>query len=638
MAAPPEGKGSQTADAATSLGSADLTPQGALFAPPNRLRRLTGVPRVTLDALGVVRRAAPRALAGAIGLQIASALLIGAQLFVVRNLVNGLVHLSSEPSASVSTVTPELVELVALTFAVGMVTALLNHQQRLLAELVGRATLDDVLEVASGADLAHFERAEFFDQLQRATNAATFRPVAMVNGVMALLLATLTSLGIVVALAALEPLLVPLVVIAAVPMLVATLRNSRESYAFEYSMTTHARERLHLLELFTERDFAKELRAFAATAFLRRRYDALSDERIRRVRTFLRSRLSVALIGTAATAVGTGIALGVLIWMLATDRMSVATAATAAVAMQLLASRLSAITSSVSTLVESGLFLDDLRAFLGLQRTAEATRAQAGADPVAAFERLTVTGLSFSYPGAGRRVLDEVDLEVNNGEVVALVGENGSGKTSLVKVLCGLYDYDQGSVRWNGEDVRVLDLAQLRSRMTVLFQDFVRYHLTAGENVLLGRSDEPLDVERIHAAARQAGAADAIEALPAGYDTRLGRQFLGGHELSGGQWQRLALARAFYRGGDLLVLDEPTAALDPRAEYALFEQMRELAAGKSVLLISHRFANVRMADRIYVLQDGRVAEVGTHDALMAEDGLYAELFRLQAASYLDAPE
>jgi ATP-binding cassette subfamily B protein len=247
---------------------------------------------------------------------------------------------------------------------------------------------------------------------------------------------------------------------------------------------------------------------------------------------------------------------------------------------------------------------------------------------------LQVENLEFTYPNTDRRVVDDVSLSVAPGEVVALVGENGSGKTTLVKLLCGLYEPDAGRILWDGQDARSLDPVDVRAGMTVLFQDFVHYHLSAADNIALGRASGPRDPELIEAAARRAGAHEAIAALPSGYDTRLGRQFYGGHELSGGEWQRLALARAFYRGGDFLVMDEPTASLDPRAEFRLFEQMRELAAGKSVLLISHRFANVRMADRIYVLDQGRIAEEGAHDELMAFDGRYASLFRLQAAAYL----
>ncbi len=622
-----------TADAATALPAPELTPQDSVAAPVDRRRGLGGVPRVARRAVALVREAAPGTLRTAVALQVASAALLAAQLYVVKHLAVALIRLGGEDGAPVGDLVPSVVALVLVTLLLGLAAALLERQQRMLAELVGRHTLDRIIDVAAGVELARFEAPSFYDQLERATNAASFRPVEMVNALMGLVLAVLTGVAVLVVLLALEPLLVPFVLLAAVPILLATLRNSRAAYAFEYAMTTHARERLHLLELFVDRDVAKELRVFDATAFLRRRYDALSDERIRRVRSFLAGRLRVALTGALAGALGGAVALAALVLLLSADRIDVAAAATAAVAMQVLAGRLSTVTSTVGKLVESGLFLDDLGSFLALgEATAAGPPAPRRPEP-GPFESLRVEGLSFAYPGTTRRVLEDVSLEVNRGEVVALVGENGSGKTTLVKVLCQLYGHDAGSVRWNGTEVAELHPRGLRGEMTVLFQDFVRYQLSVSDNVVLGRSDVPVDPERVREAARQAGAEEAIERFPHGYETRLGRRFLGGHELSGGQWQRLALARSFYRGGGFLVMDEPTAALDPRAEYALFEQIRGLAAGKSVLLISHRFANVRMADRIYVLDGGRVVESGDHAALMARDGLYAELFGLQAAAY-----
>jgi len=231
-------------------------------------------------------------------------------------------------------------------------------------------------------------------------------------------------------------------------------------------------------------------------------------------------------------------------------------------------------------------------------------------------------------------VLDDVSLRVGPGEVVALVGENGSGKTTLVKLICQLYRPDAGRILWNGRNAAGLSTEGIRSETTVLFQEYIHYHLSARDNIVLGRADLPPEDRTIRAAAARAGADRFLEALAEGYDTRLGREFFGGHELSVGQWQRLALARAFFRGGRFLMLDEPTASLDPLAEADLFTQMRSLARGRSVLLVSHRFSSVRTADRIYLLEGGRIVEQGDHASLLALGGRYAHLFELQAGALL----
>jgi len=588
------------------------------------------------EALRLAWRAGSRPPAIVVDLQFVSAALIAVQLLVGRQVLQRLMGATGAADIGESLV-PAIALLVGTGVLLGAIEALAAHQQRYLSELVANHTYERIVDVASSVDLASFEDPEFYDQLMRARTAALSRPVAVVNGLTGLIMSLLTSLGIGAALTTMHWSLLPLVAAASIPVLIATLYNSRQAYDFEYQWTPQGRERLYLLELLAGKDPAKEVRVFDASPFLRRRFDALTRERVSRLRDFLRQRLKVALAGTVGGALGAAIALGALVWLVIAGHVDVATAVTAGVAMQLLIARFSAMTKGLGTLVEAGMFLEDYRAFLAREvEPSPRKRRPSGSRPdvLARFERLKVESVSFRYPKTDALVLDDVTLEVGPGEVVALVGENGSGKTTLVKLICQLYRPDAGRILWNGLDASTLDPEDLRSDLTVLFQDFLHYHLTASENIEMGRVDRPHGPEEVIEAARHASAHDFVARLPQGYETRLGRQFYGGHELSVGQWQRLALARAFFRGGSFLVLDEPTAALDPRAEYELFSQMRALSEGRSVLLVSHRFSSVRTAHRIYVLQVGRVIESGSHAELMDLGGTYAELFTLQAAAYL----
>jgi ATP-binding cassette subfamily B protein len=604
------------------------------------------VPRRTVEALSVAWQASRRQLLATLLLQAGAGAAMTLQLLAAQHALQELLALE-DPGATGSAVLLPFAVLIGAMIAMGVFTALVDRSQRLLGELVARHAIGEIVGISTRVGLAEFEDPHFHDQLERARSSAITRSIQMVGSVSSVTMNALASSGIAVALLILEPLLLPLVLASAIPWLLATVRNSRHAYYFEWGMTPANRERSYLLELLTRRESAAEIRVFGSTAFLRERYDALTAERLRRMREFLRRRMGVALAGSVATATGMGLALGALALLISSGRIEVATALAAGAAMQQLSTRLFGAMTGIGQLVESGMFVDDYHSFLGLvpaagsdSRDSAPNRAGPRAPQArrARFGGLMVEDVSFRYPGAEELVLDGVSMRVDPGEVVALVGENGCGKTTLVKLICQLYEPLCGRIAWLGADGAELDAEAAREDTTVIFQDFLRYYLTAADNIALGRVCRKPSAEAIRDAAERAGADRFLARLPEGYETRLGRQFEDGHDLSIGQWQRLALARAFYRGGGFLVLDEPTASLDPKAEYELFRQVRRLWRGRSVLLVSHRFSSVRSADRIYVLRDGRTVEQGTHTELMAADGHYAELFSLQAAAYLERRE
>jgi ATP-binding cassette subfamily B protein len=492
---------------------------------------------------------------------------------------------------------------------------------------------DEVIRTATSVDLLAYESPEFHNSLQRAHTSAAYRPAQLVNGLLGLAGASFAIAGIGGALLFVEPILCALVIAAFVPAMLATQRAGRLIYRYSVEQTERERRRQYLFGLLTSKREAQEVRAFDLGSFLGDRHRELYASLIDDLRTVMRRRMRVALAGQLVTALLTAGALAVLIWFVTSGRTSLSDAGSAAGAMVLLSGRLRGVAGSAGGLYEGSLYLEDYASFVAAAPRILAARpaGRAQRDP----QTVVAESVSFTYPSRTQPSLIDASLVLRRGEVVALVGENGSGKTTFAKLLGGLYQPEGGAITWDGVDVATFDPVSIRERVAVIFQDFVRYELSARDNIALGDHRRWDDLHAVERAARAAGVHEMISSFDSGYEALLGPEYYGGSDLSGGQWQRIGLARAFFRDAPVVILDEPTASLDPRAEAALYSSMRELFAGRGVLLISHRFGSVRTADRIYVLREGRVTESGSHQELMNADGYYAELFRLQASWYVD---
>jgi ATP-binding cassette subfamily B protein/ATP-binding cassette subfamily C protein len=494
---------------------------------------------------------------------------------------------------------------------------------------VDRAVELRLFGLTTQVELAAFDDASFHDAMQRARDRGLYSAPQVVTDVINCVTGLSGIIAAAVVLTLLSPVLLGLLLLAELPGAWAAVRSARIRYMTNFALADNHRRKWILTDLMADRRTAAELRSFTMRGFLLSRAGRLAAyERaamLRSARQQALTQVMASAAGGVATA-GVYIALGLL---LAAGEVKLAVAGTAVLAIRSAQSSLTNLLFSVNQCYEEGLYFSDYVTFC-----AEAARRirPPGDQPVPRrpFSRITADQVTFRYPGCAEPALREVSIEIGQGEVVALVGENGSGKTTLAKVVAGLYEPESGRLEWDGVPAARIDGEQLRDQIAVIAQDHASWPLTAQHNITMGR---PLDEDRLARAAAAAGAGSVIESLPHGYRTLLCREFKEGAELSGGQWQRIAVARGFYREAPLLIMDEPTAALDARAEYALFASVRDHTRGRSVLIITHRLASARQADRIYVLHEGRVTEQGGHAGLMALGGRYAELYRLQASQY-----
>jgi ATP-binding cassette subfamily B protein len=607
-----------------------------VLAPGDR-RDLTRLPALIGQAFKVVWESSPRELLLAGTLQVVAALTLAAQLVVVPRVLNAAIKAHGQPD--LGSVMPAVLLFGVLLLISAAATVAQRERQNVLSESVQYYTTGRLLDVSTTVDLIDYERPDFHDRLQRARVNAQIRPLQITNGVLGLLGAGVSVVTIGAALLWIEPLLALLIIVAAVPSVFLNRLSAKTMHRYAVRQTPNDRRRAYLYNVLSRKEEAQEVRAFGSGDFLRAEHDRLYSARIDDLRGVVRQRTVYGLLTATIAAVVTVAAVVMLVEFVRTGRITVGDAAAAIGGVLLLATRLRALSGSTGSLYEGALFLQDFTDFVAIRQREEAAeqstmaRTPVRADETAAFGRIRCEAVGFTYPSRDTPSLTSISFTIEQGEVLALVGENGSGKTTLTKLLAGLYQPTTGRILWDGADAATLPMAWVQGNVTLIFQDYGRYLLTARENIAISRLEQLGDLERVHHAAQLAGVDRFLEHLPRGYESLLGSSFMGGVDLSLGQWQRIALARAYFRDAALLILDEPTSSLDPRGEYEVFQQVRRLAQGRTVVLVSHRFSSVRAADRIIVLESGRIVEEGNHEALLAADGLYAELFRLQAEGY-----
>ncbi|WP_067506278.1 ABC transporter ATP-binding protein [Actinoplanes sp. TFC3] len=591
------------------------------------LRRL---PKLLRSAWSLAWRASPRTTAAVVVLQLLGGVASAAGLISVVGVFDGLLRQGPTPER-VRAAVPSLLILIGALAVRGALTSAAAAANGRLSPQVYQAAEMQLLDLTTGVDLSTFDDPGWRDAMERARDRGISAAQQLVD--MAIDLGT-NFIGLVAAasvLTVLHPVLLPLLVISVVPIAWAAGRSARLRYRQVLRYIAVWRRQRMLAYLLAAREPAAELRAFTVREYLlteiRRLLTAATRQEIR----LATSQVRTTAAGNMLSGVVTGVTYVVLLWLLWTGRMQLAAGGAAAYAISTGIGKLTEIAYSANRVFEQGLYFSDFQGFCDLSR--ERAEPVTGRAAPGSFQEIRLDDVTFRYPDAERPAVRDVSMTLRRGEIIALVGENGSGKSTLAGLLAGLYRPQTGRVRWDGRDVALFDPESVRRQVAVVMQEPTRWPLQARASITIGRYERPELMPEVEAAARAGDAHEFVMELPRRYETLLSRDFTDGADLSGGQWQRLAVSRAFYRDAPLLICDEPTANLDARAEHDVYDRLRELAEGRTVVLITHRMASVREADRIYVLDHGEVVEQGDHAALMAADGLYAQLFTLQASAY-----
>jgi ATP-binding cassette subfamily B protein len=520
---------------------------------------------------------------------------------------------------------------MGLAVLIGVLSRTVDYFDSLLADRYTHHVSVEVMRKAAALDVTVYEDPVFYDRLERARVQATDR-LAMIQQMGRLIQQTVTAIAFSLVLVRYSPLLLLLLVAGIIPAFLGESHFAFLTYAKNFRQTPARRQMDYLRQVGGSKEAAKELKLFNLSDYLTSRFSALSLQIYEENVALNRRRLFwgglLAIIGQ----LGYYAAYGLSIYRTIEGRYTIGDLTLIMTAIVQAMSNIQQVFSTASGVADQALFLTDLLAFFEMKPHVQ-SKPNAIPAPRPIQRGFEFRNVSFAYPGTTRRVLSNFNFTLTPGERVALIGENGQGKTTVVKLITRLYDPTEGEILLDGVDLREYDLADLHSEIGVIFQDFMRYEMTARENIGVGRVEVPHTTDEIEYAANKSLANDVVRKLQNGYDQMLGRRFEGGVDLSGGEWQKIALARAYLRDAQLLILDEPTASLDARSEFEVFERFAELTLGKMALLISHRFSTVRMADRIVVLEGGRLVEEGSHQQLMALGARYAAMFEMQAASY-----
>ena len=579
----------------------------------------------------MVWEASPGIVIASVGYRLLASLVPLGMLLVTQRIIDGIDSYTKHQAPLPAHFWWLVVTEFLLAALATVLVRVLDYCDVVLADRFTRRISTRIVEHASKLDLTSYEDPEFYDKMERARVQGTDR-LAMVQAAGRLFQQGVTVISLIAPILMFSPWLLLALVVFVVPAFLGETHFAFIGYSLNFEQTPARRYMDYLRILGGSKEGAKELKLFGLAPHLVKRYTDLSNDLERQNSRLAKRKLLWGSMLTMLGTMGYYSTYGYVIYRTVAGALTLGGMVMLAGAIAGASTNIQAFFSTFSIIADQAMFMTDLMDFFSVQpKIVSKPNAIPAPRPIrAGFEFKNV---SFAYPGRPRQVLNNVSFRLEPNSRVALVGENGQGKTTIVKLITRLYDPTAGQILLDGVDLRDYDLNSLWKEIGVIFQDFSRYEMTASDNIAVGNIALADNNFRIRAAANKSLAEKVIRKLPKGYNQRLGSKFEGGVDLSGGEWQKMALARAYLRDAQLLVLDEPTAALDARSEHEVFERFAELTAGKMALLISHRFATVRMADRILVLENGRIAEQGAHDQLMQTSGRYAEMFELQAANY-----